>query len=305
MNLVQGDCKCGALAFVAGENLSAATGLLVRLSSTGRAVKPEAVSDIALYVVAIGAFEGCLCGVVPLTSAANCRIVLKGACQAGSLLVSSGDGRVEAGALSGASVPVGVAEEAGVDGQRVLLRPLSVGARGEPGAAGPAGPAGMQGPAGAVGPSGRDGQDSDLFCLKSTGISQIGAVPALGWAGKCLALVLESEWSWTAARPASGATVIMVAVITGVLDPESAVPDFTVKPLFLPSQSNRILAVPRGTVGVPEGENLQLGCDVSVVGDVGGAMRLAKGSDYGFGSTMFRCSSIHEDCVGLFSYVSA
>jgi hypothetical protein len=47
MNLVQGDCKCGALAFVAGENLSAATGLLVKLSSAGKVVKPGAVSDIA------------------------------------------------------------------------------------------------------------------------------------------------------------------------------------------------------------------------------------------------------------------
>ena len=46
MNLVQGDCKCGALAFVAGENLSAATGLLVKLSPAGKAVKPGAVSDI-------------------------------------------------------------------------------------------------------------------------------------------------------------------------------------------------------------------------------------------------------------------
>jgi hypothetical protein len=152
MNLVQGDCKCGALAFVAGENLSAATGLLVKLSSAGKAVKPVAVSDIAPYVVACGAFEGYLCGVVPLTSAANCRIVLKGACQAGALLVSAGDGRVESGAPSGSAVPVGVAEEAGVDGQRVLLRPLqSAGAAGVQGPQGPQGPQGVQGAAGPAG----------------------------------------------------------------------------------------------------------------------------------------------------------
>ena len=157
MNLVQGDCKCGALAFVAGENLSAATGLLVKLNSAGRAVKPGAVSDIAPYVVACGAFEGYLCGVVPLTSAANCRLVLKGACQAGALLVSAGDGRVETGTLSGSAVPVGVAEEAGVDGQRVLLRPLAVGTKGEAGATGAAGAAGAVGPQGLQGDTGMDG----------------------------------------------------------------------------------------------------------------------------------------------------
>ena len=157
MNLVQGDCKCGALAFVAGENLSAATGLLVKLSPAGKAVKPGAVSDVAPYVVACGAFEGYLCGVVPLTSAANCRIVLKGACQAGSLLVSAGDGRVEAGTLSGSAVPVGVAEESGVDGQRVLLRPLSVGTKGEAGAPGAAGAAGAAGTQGLQGETGMDG----------------------------------------------------------------------------------------------------------------------------------------------------
>lgn len=124
MNLVQGDCRCGALAFVAGENLSAATGLLVKLSAAGKAVKPGAVSDITPYVVACGAFEGYLCGVVPLSSAANCRVALKGTCQAGSLLVSAGDGRVEVFAQGSEAFAIGTAEESGVDGQRVLLRPI-------------------------------------------------------------------------------------------------------------------------------------------------------------------------------------
>jgi len=178
MNLVQGDCKCGALAFVAGENLSAATGLLVKLSSAGKAVKPGAVSDIVPYVVACGAFEGYLCGVVPLSSAANCRVVLKGECQAGSLLVSVGDGRVEAGTLSGAAVPVGIAEETGVEGQRVLLRPLCVGARGAAGAAGAAGAPGANGEPGAAGtegPQGETGMDGGAFHVP---VSLIANAPA-------------------------------------------------------------------------------------------------------------------------------
>ncbi len=183
MNLVQGDCKCGALAFVAGENLSAATGLLVKLSSAGKAVKPSGVSDIAPYVVACGAFEGYLCGVVPLSSAANCRIALKGACQAGSLLVSAGDGRVEAGTLSGSAVPVGIAEETGVEGQRVLLRPVAVGGggAGTPGPQGPGGAVGPQGPAGAPGAGLAENPDTGSLSGGSTASAAGPTATAFGY----------------------------------------------------------------------------------------------------------------------------
>jgi hypothetical protein len=127
MNSVQGDCKYGALAFEAGEDLSAAAGLLVRLNAAGRVVKPSSVDDLAPYVVAYGARPGRLCGVVPLSSLANARVTLRGTCVPGDLLVPVGDGRVGTGAGSGAVVGVGVAEEAGVDGQTVLLRPLAAG----------------------------------------------------------------------------------------------------------------------------------------------------------------------------------
>jgi hypothetical protein len=127
MNSVQGDCKYGALAFEAGEDLSAAAGLLVKLNAAGHVVKPSSVDDLAPYVVAYGARSGHLCGVVPLSSLANARVTLKGTCVPGDLLVPVGDGRVETGAGSDAVVGVGVAEEAGVDGQTVLLRPLAVG----------------------------------------------------------------------------------------------------------------------------------------------------------------------------------
>jgi len=219
MNLVQGDCKCGALVFVAGENLSAATGLLVKLSPAGKAVKPGAVSDIAPYVVACGAFEGYLCGVVPLTSAANSRIVLKGACQAGSLLVSVGDGRVEAGTLSGSAVPVGVAEETGVDGQRVLLRPVTVGTRGAAGAAGAPGEAGTAGAAGAAGLAGGS------FNLKASGISGLASSAWPACLGKVLIL---SDATWLTYAPSPG-NIKMAAVITGVIDAGEADPVFIVR----------------------------------------------------------------------------
>lgn len=169
MNLVQGDCKCGALAFVAGEDLSAATGLLVKLSAAAKAVKPTAVADITPYVVACGAFEGYLCGVSPLSSVANCRVVLKGACQAGSLLVAVGDGRVEKATVPGEAPLIGIAEEMGVEGQRVLLRPVTVGARGAAGASGTPGAAGANGTPGAIGPQGQQGEAGATGATGSVG----------------------------------------------------------------------------------------------------------------------------------------
>ena len=243
MNLVQGDCKCGALAFVAGENLSAATGLLVKLSSAGKAVKPGAVSDITPYVVACGAFEGYLCGVVPLTSAANCRIALKGACQAGSLLVSAGDGRVEAGTLSGTAVPVGIAEETGVDGQRVLLRPLSVGARGVAGPAGAAGAPGAPGEDGAAGPAGAAGVNGS-----SDSIGYIGSWLVTGtfWgSGQVLFFGPDGEgiMRWASA-PGSLTSVRLMGLVTEAVDPTAADVVYRFKLLAIAGVGNRSVTVP-------------------------------------------------------------
>jgi len=155
MNMFQSDCRCGSLGFPAGADLTLATGRLAKLNSDGHAVLPSSAADITPYVITCGADTGYLCGVAPLTSLSNSRVALKGACQAGQLLVAVGDGRVEAGTAGGAAALVGVAEEVGVEGQLVLLRPVTVGARGQTGAAGAAGAAGATGatgPAGATGP---------------------------------------------------------------------------------------------------------------------------------------------------------
>lgn len=242
MNLVQGDCKCGALAFVAGENLSAATGMLVKLSSTGKAVKPGAVSDVAPYVVACGAFEGYLCGVVPLTSAANCRIVLKGACQAGSLLVSAGDGRVEAGSLSGSAAPVGVAEESGVEGQRVLLRPLySAGAvagpQGPQGPQGLPGPQGLQGAAGPVGPAGSGG----TFSLPAMSITGVPMSPA-DLVGAVIASDYSGQWFGNTGHPVMAFQAL--AMVTGYADDV-----FECVLLSVTGIAGHAAVVPEGSVG--------------------------------------------------------
>ena len=169
MNNVQGDCRCGSLGFPAGEDLTLATGKLAKLNADGHVVLPSAGTDITPYVITCGADQGYLCGVTPLNSLSNARVILKGACQAGQLLVAVGDGRVEAGTLSGAAVPVGVAEEDGVEGQHVLLRPLCVGARGA------AGSAGADGAPGAAGPQGETGMDGGAFHVP---VSLIANAPA-------------------------------------------------------------------------------------------------------------------------------
>ena len=301
MNLVQGDCKCGALAFVAGENLSAATGLLVKLSPAGKAVKPGAVSDIAPYVVACGAFEGYLCGVVPLTSAANCRIVLKGACQAGSLLVSAGDGRVEAGTLSGAAVPVGVAEETGVDGQRVLLRPLSVGAKGETGAAGAAGPAGAQGAAGAQGPAGPAGADGvpgapgtefllDPACVMNAQATHVGALIGLEggyWNGAVPGMGAELSAVVTGTRTVGGTTCYVCALLFEIGAPTVV-----------------ISQVPAALIGTPV-DPLAVGCTVSVADDGSQASRCVLVTGYGvsvFNNNLLKCVAVGNGVATLRSF---
>ena len=225
MNMVQGDCKCGALAFVAGEDLSAATGLLVKLSPAGKVVKPAAVSDIAPYVVACGAFEGYLCGVSPMSSVANCRVVLKGACQPGSLLVSVGDGRVEAGTLSGSAGPVGVAEETGVEGQRVLLRPMTVGARGVAGAAGANGAPGAVGSVGAAGAVGATGLAGGTFNIKA---SEMSGLTSSAWPACFGKVLFLNDGAWLTYAPSPG-NIKMAAVIAGVVDAVAADPVYIVR----------------------------------------------------------------------------
>ena len=278
MNLVQGDCKCGALAFVAGENLSAATGLLVKLSSAGKAVKPGAASDIAPYVVACGAFEGYLCGVVPLSSAANCRVVLKGACQAGSLLLSAGDGRVEAGALSGTALPVGIAEETGVDGQRVLLRPLCVGARGAAGEAGAAGAPGVAGAAGEAGVAGAPGAAGARGAAEGVGfITEAQVAGTFVGSGQLLFFgpnMNDGVYQWLP-DPSLLSFRFMMGLVMDAVDPTATEVVYRLKVLLINGANWRSVSIPRQYVlGVDTGYALWAWFD-AVLLDAGPAQHYA------------------------------
>ena len=303
MNLVQGDCKCGALAFVAGENLSAATGLLVKLSSAGKAVKPGAASDITPYVVAFGAFEGYLCGVVPLSSAANCRVVLKGACQAGSLLVSVGDGRVEAGTLSGSAVPVGIAEETGVEGQRVLLRPVTVGARGVAGAAGAAGANGAPGTAGApgaAGAAGTPGADGGLFYVPVAGIQNAPA--GAGLLGKVIVFEAISQ-IWASAFP--GMAAMAYALVSGLVT-RDGVDLAECRLLWIPDVMNTPMSVPSAWITSDEGYPLAPYALVSIVdsGNMDGSAVLRTGGSATLCSTMMRVLGVGGGVAFGVSYIN-
>jgi hypothetical protein len=210
MNNVQGDCRCGSLGFPAGEDLTLATGKLAKLNADGHVVLPAANTDITPYVITCGADQGYLCGVTPLNSLSNSRVILKGTCQSGQLLVAVGDGRVETGTLSGTAIPVGVAEEDGVEGQHVLLRPLCVGTRG---AAGAAGTEGTPGAPGAQGPQGPAGAASEMV-LRVTA-ADLGFAPAVG---QCVFLVNPEGTSlaWYASVPESNTGVFDIGVVTAL-----------------------------------------------------------------------------------------
>jgi hypothetical protein len=90
---------------------------------------PDAVTDYGIYVLIEGAADGALVSVKPLENGRTVRLFLDGTCNPGDLLVPAAidgtkDGKVRAlPAAAGTYRGIGVAEEAGVDGQLVLCRP--------------------------------------------------------------------------------------------------------------------------------------------------------------------------------------
>ena len=206
LNMNQTGCRMGGVAFAAGEDLSLKTGYLVKLNAGKDLVLPTTDQDLAPYVVVQGADQGYLCGAVPVTSAMNCRIKLVGACVAGELLVANGDGRVKAFTAGSQARPVGTAEETGVDGQLVLVRPLAYGLTG---------PAGADGEDGAVGPAGPAGADAGVISIARSTCSGFPAVAAAG-IGKVI--VKESGFlSWIySGHP--GMTPDRLALVIGATD---------------------------------------------------------------------------------------
>jgi hypothetical protein len=94
---------------------------------------PDDVADKARYVVIEEAVDGSLCSVAPLHGDRNVRLKLKGTCNPGDVIVpaaidGTADGKVQAlPATPDVYFGIGIAEEVGVEGQLVLVRPTGMG----------------------------------------------------------------------------------------------------------------------------------------------------------------------------------
>ena len=133
----QSNTRVGDFRVLAGEALTGMEARLVKLThDTGVAeVKlPEANSDHVLYLVMEGGADAKLVTVRPMQADRNVRITLKGTCNPGDVMVladvatavDKGKVRVlptAAGTYRG----IGIAEQVGVDGQLVLVRPAAIG----------------------------------------------------------------------------------------------------------------------------------------------------------------------------------
>lgn len=133
MKNTQTNTRCGIFPHVSAEDLTGLEGRLVTLSAQGVALQASS-TVVQPYLLEDGAAAGEDSDVIPLTSERQQRITLKGTCAKGDTLVAA-DPSVEADkgkarakpAAAGTYGIVGIAEEAGVDGQAVLFRPHAIG----------------------------------------------------------------------------------------------------------------------------------------------------------------------------------
>ena len=132
----QSNTKVGDLRVLAGETLTGKEGYLVKMThDTGVAeVKlPAAITDYAVYAVIEGGADAARVSVRPIQADRNVRMKLKGTCNLGDVLVLAAIAGSDAGMVralptaNGTYRGLAIAEEAGVDGQRVLARPAMVG----------------------------------------------------------------------------------------------------------------------------------------------------------------------------------
>ena len=134
---MQTDTRSGLIRVLAGAELSAKLGYLVKMThDTGvpEVVLPSAIADLAVYLVDDGNVDAGLVSVEPLTGERNVRIKLKGTCNPGDVLTladpstAADAGKVRAlPTAAGTYRGIAIAEEKGVDGQLVLCRPALIG----------------------------------------------------------------------------------------------------------------------------------------------------------------------------------
>lgn len=131
----QTNTKSGVFVDKAAENLTGKEGRLVALSASGVSLNASA-SVAQPYLLVDGGTAGDAVAVLPLCQELPVRIPLVGACAKGdTLVVADPATAANKGAVrvlptaAGTYGIVGLAEESGVDGQTVLVRPYLTGVK--------------------------------------------------------------------------------------------------------------------------------------------------------------------------------
>ena len=129
----QTNVQAGDYPVTAGEVLTDMEARLAMIdNSSGEPVAklPAAVTDDVTAVITEGAASGSPATLRPLTPAQQARVILKGACDSGDRLcmadpaTPADKGKVRTvPEANGTYIVVAIAEETGVDGQHVKLRP--------------------------------------------------------------------------------------------------------------------------------------------------------------------------------------
>jgi hypothetical protein len=126
----QSNTQAGVILVAGNESLVGKEGHLVELESTGLGL-PDAVSDLAIYVVDDGAASGENSAVIPLAPERNIRLRAKSTGSKGDVLAladpgtAADKGKVRAlPSVAGIYFSPGIAEEDFADGQLVKVRPL-------------------------------------------------------------------------------------------------------------------------------------------------------------------------------------
>lgn len=135
MSTVQSNTQVGDRQMVAAVDLTGMEGRLVALTASNgepAVMLPTGDVDRTPYLVLEGAGVGTMATVRPLEAGRNMRMVLAGTCDPGDVLVladtavTEDQGKVrELPVAAGSYRSVAIAEEAGVDGQWVLVRPIA------------------------------------------------------------------------------------------------------------------------------------------------------------------------------------
>lgn len=133
----QSNTRVGDFRVLAGESLVGMEGRLVKMGhDTGvpEVLLPTANDDYGLYVVLDGAADAALVSVRPIEVGRTVRMTLKGTCNPGDVMVladvatAADKGKVRVlPAAAGTYRGLGIAEQVGVDGQLVLVRPALIG----------------------------------------------------------------------------------------------------------------------------------------------------------------------------------